>query len=381
MAAHLQYWLFSMQKPIQGSPFQSLQPSQITAVVPSAAVAVRPYRETDRLSWDRFVFAHPHGSPFHLIAWKDSIEATFGFEPMYLVATDGDGEVRGVLPLFLIRNFLVKKALLSSPFAVYGGVLADSDEVRASMAGYIRQMAQELGVAYVELRNAYPEQSLGFEKVIRYVTFTADISHSETALLEKIPRKTRRMVRKSLEHPMYVHTQNEWSADFYDLYSRNLRRLGTPMFPAKHFTQLLQHFRGMADIREVRFNGNTVAAVLTFYFRDQVLPYYGASDPSASPIAPNNFMYFDLMRWGGQNNYRIFDFGRSKKQSGGSYDFKAHWGMLERELPYEMLLVKRKRLPHYGPGNPRFQLAIKIWQQLPLSLTRTLGPALIRLVP
>ena len=105
-----------------------------------------------------------------------------------------------------------------------------------------------------------------------------------------------------------------------------------------------------------------MAAVLSFYFSDQVLPYYGASDPKFNTLAPNNFMYFDLMRWGGQNGYSIFDFGRSKKVK-GSYDFKSHWGMMERELPYELMLIKRKQIPNYTPTNPVFQLPILCWQR------------------
>jgi hypothetical protein len=87
------------------------------------------------------------------------------------------------------------------------------------------------------------------------------------------------------------------------------------------------------------------------------------------------------MRWGGQRGYRTFDFGRSKIASGGSYDFKAHWGMKERILPYEMLLVKRKSLPNFTPRNPAFRLPIKVMQKLPLPLTRIVGPHLVKLVP
>jgi hypothetical protein len=136
----------------------------------------------------------------------------------------------------------------------------------------------------------------------------------------------------------------------------------------------------MVDIREVKLDGKSIAAVLTFYFRDQVLPYYGASDPQFNAAQPNNFMYFDLMRWGGGNGYRIFDFGRSKRVK-GSYDFKAHWGMVERELPYEVMLIERKELPNFTPVNPLFRLPILCWQRLPLAITRALGPWLVRFVP
>jgi FemAB-related protein (PEP-CTERM system-associated) len=345
----------------------------------SDLLLVRAFDESDQAAWDNFVLNHPYGSPFHLIAWKESIEQTFGYRPMYLIATIED-RVAGVLPLFLVKNLLTGKRLISSPFAVYGGILADSDEARIALLRRAQALGDQLGVQDIELRNAWEGQSSGLPRITRYVTFTQEIGPDEAAVLNGIPRKTRAAVRKSLKEGLSSgRTFSTWKT-FEDLYSRNLGRLGTPCFPTQHFATLLEKFRGMADIREVISNGTVVAAVLTFYFRDRVLPYYGASDPKFNAIAPNNFMYYDLMRWGGQNGYRIFDFGRSKKVK-GSYDFKAHWGMMERELPYEIYLIKGKKLPNYSPANPVFRLPILLWQRLPFALAKALGPHLIRFVP
>ena len=334
---------------------------------------------SDERRWDDFVLAHPHGTPFHLVAWKKVIQKNFGYEPHYLMAVDAD-RVRGILPLFLVKNLLVGKALISSPFAVYGGVLADNDAARASLATGARRLGETLGVEYVELRNAHASQCVGFERVSRHVTFTQEIGEDEEAILAKIPRKTRYMVRRSLKEPFSTRKTTDLSG-FEELYARSLRRLGTPSFPTQYFSDLMICFKEAIDVREVVLDGKVASAVMTFYFRDQVMPYYGASDPAFNAAAPNNFMYYDLMRWGGKNGYRVFDFGRSKKSGSGSYDFKSHWGMLERELPYEILLVKRKELPNFSPNNPRFNLAIQIWQHLPLAVTRRLGPYFVRLVP
>jgi FemAB-related protein (PEP-CTERM system-associated) len=328
--------------------------------------------------WDDFVERHPHGSPFHLTAWKQSIEETFGYRPVYAMATSG-GTVQAVLPLFLVSSLLTGKALISSPFAVYGGILATSDAARAGLAQYLSALAQRLKVGHAELRNAYPEQRAGFAPVDRYVTFTQDIVPDDEALLELIPRKTRRMVRKALQLAYTTRMTDDYGA-FEDLYLRNLHRLGTPSFPARHFTNLRKHFGKSVGVREVILEGKVVAAVMNFYFRDQVLPYYGAADPLYNESAPSNFMYYDLMRWAAQQGYRLFDFGRSKKES-GSYHFKEHWGMTIRELPYEMLLVTRKELPNLSPNNPKFELALKVWKSLPYPVTRMIGPHLVKLVP
>ncbi len=328
--------------------------------------------------WDEFVREHPHGSPFHLTAWKRSIEETFGYRAIYLAATAA-GKIEAVLPLFLVSNPLTGKALISSPFAVYGGILASSDEARSALGIYIAAMARSLKVGYLELRNAYPEQRAGFEPVDRYVTFTQDIVPNEEALLELIPRKTRRMVRKALQLAYTTRMTSDATA-FEDLYLRNLHRLGTPSFPSRHFAALQKYFGDAVGIREILLDGKVVAAVMNFYFRDQVLPYYGAADPQFNEFAPSNFMYFDLMRWAATEGYRLFDFGRSKKES-GSYHFKEHWGMTIRELPYEMLLITRKEMPNLSPNNPKFELALKMWKSLPYPVTRILGPHLVKLVP
>jgi FemAB-related protein (PEP-CTERM system-associated) len=344
-----------------------------------AAADVRPMLDRDARPWDEFVLAHALGTPFHLTAWKKSIEETFGYEPRYLIAVQGS-RTRGVLPLFLVKNILVGTALISTPFAVYGGILADSDEVRGALAAEAKRLGETLGAGYVEFRNAYPEQCSGFGVISRYVTFTQEVGPDESAILGAIPRKTRYMVRKALKENFSTRRHRDLS-QFERLYARSLHRLGTPCFPPSHFERLMANFGNMADVRETVLDGKVAAAVFSFYFRDRMLPYYGASDPAFNAVAPNNFMYFDQMRWGGNNGYRIFDFGRSKKENSGSYDFKAHWGMQERDLPYEILLIRRKHLPNYSPNNPRLRVFIRMWRALPFALARMLGPRFLRLFP
>lgn len=348
------------------------------------AVRIRPFghSQEDAVAWDDYVCKHPLGSPFHLTAWKRSVETVFSYESRYLAAEDAQGNLCGVLPLFLVSNLLMGRVLMSTPFAVYGGALADSPAVLEAFAKELRALGETLGVQYVELRNAHEEQRLGFAPIDRYVTFTQEIGPDEEAILNAIPRKTRAAVRKSLKSELSGRKTRDWTK-FEDLYARNLRRLGTPCFPRKWFGTLLENFGPQAsNVHEVVANdGQVTAAVLTLYFRDQVLPYYGASDPVYNPLQPNNFMYYDLMRLGGQSGFHLFDFGRSKREGSGSFDFKAHWGMNERPLPYEILLVRRKELPHYSPNNPKFQFAIRAWQRVPMPVARTVGPFLVRMVP
>lgn len=333
-----------------------------------------------RQQWDEFVLRHPHGSPFHLMAWKDSVERTFGYEPLYLLYQRAGEGIQGVLPLFLVHNLLIGRALISSPFAVYGGILADTEQARVELYQQACALGRELRVEHIELRNAYPEQCVGTPNVSRYVTFSQSVARDEDALLASLPKKTRNMVRKALKNPFTTRRQSVDSSAFEALYSKNMRRLGTPSFPSRHFANLRASFGKSVDIAEVLLEDKVVAVSMNFYFRDQMHTYYAAADPKYNDIAPNTYMYFDHLRWAGQNGYNIFDFGRCKRDT-GVFEFKRHWATEMRELPYEIVLIKRKEMPNFSPTNTKFQPAIKIWQKMPLPLTRAIGPHLIRLFP
>jgi FemAB-related protein (PEP-CTERM system-associated) len=343
------------------------------------SIVVRNFQAEDAGEWDAFVQQHPYGTVFHLTAWKRCIEKTFAFRSTYLVATAG-GEIEGVLPLFLVQNPILKKALISVPFAVYGGILADSDGVLHALYDQANALGRELGVEYIDLRNGYPEQAPAPSNVSQYATFTKTLSGTEEELLETLPKKTRNMVRKALKTPFKTKVETEDITNFESLHSRTLRRLGTPSFPKEHFRAILANFRGKVDIREVVLNDRVMAVSMNFYFRGNMHTYYAAADPEFSALAPNTYMYFDHLRWAGQNGYEIFEFGRSKKGT-GPFEFKTHWGTEMRELPYNMVLVRGTQVPNYSPTNSKFSLAIDLWRRLPLPVTRVLGPKLIRMFP
>ncbi len=342
-------------------------------------IAIRDYSPALRPAWDEFVERHPHGSPFHLIAWKNCIEATFGYRPFYRAAFAGD-TLRGLLPLFLNDNFITGKALLSTPFAVYGGILALDDEALRALAADARALGESLGVQYVELRNAFPDQCAGWSPVERYVSFSRPVEHRDPdALLAAIPKKTRNMIRKALKTPFEVRRVRS-TRDFERLHSLTLRRLGTPSFPPRHFERLVGEFGGQVDVCEVRLEGVCVAASMCFLFRGEMHIYYAASDPRYNALAPNYRMYFDHLLYAAERGCRLFDFGRSKLGT-GTFDFKSHWDTGQRPLPYEIALVRRKQLPNFSPANPKFDLAIRAWQRLPLPITRAIGPWFVRLFP
>jgi FemAB-related protein (PEP-CTERM system-associated) len=164
---------------------------------------------------------------------------------------------------------------------------------------------------------------------------------------------------------------------FFDAFAASQRNLGTPILPKRYFQALKEEFGEACDVLTVTSAGKVVASVLSFYFRDEVLPYYGGGPAEARDLKANDFMYWELMRRSAERGIRVFDYGRSKVGS-GSYSFKKNWGFEPEPLRYQYRLVKAHDVPNVSPNNPKYRLMIEAWRRLPLALANRLGPVLAR---
>lgn len=342
---------------------------------------IRDFDKDDRNRWDAYVEGHPQGTLFHLTAWKEVVQGSFGHRSHYLVAEEGaavgrPGKILGVLPLFEMRSLLFGRYLVSVPFAERGGPLADQPAVTQALVAHAARLADQRRLTYVELRNALPVN--GYPIKALYANFSRPLSPNPDENLQAIPRKSRRMVRIGIKAGLWSETGHRLLNTFYDILAANYHRLGTPIFPKRFFAQFLHTFGPRADILVVRTReGRPIAAVLSFFFRDTVMPYYAGSLFEARALAPNDFMYWELMRRSCLAGYRRFDFGRSKKGS-GSYAFKTHWGFEPQPLAYQYVIQRADALPDLSPANPRFRRWIEVWQRLPHWMTRVLGPPIAR---
>jgi FemAB-related protein (PEP-CTERM system-associated) len=339
------------------------------------------YQAPFRAAWDDYVYRHPMGTPFHLIAWKDVVERSFAFKSRYLLV-EQEGAIRGVLPLFRVGNPLQGKSLISTPFAVYGGPLADTPEDAASLRAEACRMGLEQGVQHVEFREPWPTEAPGLRTKDLYVTFEQELPQEIDKLMAGFPRDTRYMIRKAQKNGLRSEmARGQCELDtFYQIYARSFHHLGTPVFSKRLFSVIQAEFGTQCELTTVWQEKKALASVLSFRFRDSILPYFGGSLFESRQVAANNFMYFEVMKRAMENGVRHFDFGRSKRGS-GSYAFKTQWNMRERPLPYQFFLVRRPDVPNFSPANPKFKLSISVWKAMPFAITKLLGPAVVRLFP
>ena len=348
---------------------------------PSVAPApkIRPFEPGIADRWDRFVREEPRASFFHLIGWKRVMEKTFDYQPCYFYA-ERQGEITGIAPVFLVSNWVVGRCLVSLPLAVYGGVCARDKESEQLLVSRLKQFAVAQQVQSLELRNRNGGLLEGCELNPRYVTFTTQLLSDPESNWKRLPRDTRYMIRKAQKAGLRTRRGLDQLEIFYRLFAISMRRVGTPVFPQVLFENLIEEFQDQMDLLVVYAVDQPVSGVLSFLFRDAILPYYAGATDAARPLAANNFMYWELMREAAQAGTRTFDFGRSRKGT-GAYAFKSQWGMEVESLDYQFFLVKRKAAPNFSPSNPKFRLAAQLWRQLPLKVTSWMGPRVVQWFP
>lgn len=326
--------------------------------------------------WDAFVLAHPQATFFHRSGWMRVIGRVFG-HPCYFLYAEREGRIEGVLPLAEVKSRLFGHSVASLPFGVYGGVAALNDEATAALEAEAERLARGQCAEHLEYRYLGETRHTDWPRQDLYVTFRKEILPDEEANMLAIPRKQRAMVRKGIKNELRAEIDPGVDR-FFALYADNVHRHGTPAMPKKYFQALLDEFGPDAEVLTVTTaDGKPLSTVLSFYFRDEVLPYYAGDDEAARDLAANDFKYWELMRRACARGLKVFDYGRSK-QGTGPYAFKKNWGFEPQPLSYEYRLFKRESIPQNNPNNPKYQLMIKAWRKLPIGLANWLGPFIVK---
>jgi FemAB-related protein (PEP-CTERM system-associated) len=325
--------------------------------------------------WDAFVFGCPEATFFHRAGWQKILRQVFRHDTHYLYA-QANGRIEGVLPLAHVNSLLFGNALVSLPFAVYAGVAASSAEAALALEQEAQKLAQRLGAAHLELRHVQPRHD-DWPRQELYVTFRKALLPTEEANMLAIPRKQRAMVRKGIKNGLTSDVDADVDR-FFALYADNVHRHGTPALPKRYFAELCREFGKDCEVLTVSApDGRPLSSVLSFYFRDEVMPYYAGDDVAARDLAANDFKYWELMRHACARGIKLFDYGRSK-QGTGPYAFKKNWGFEPTPLHYEYQLYKRDAVPQNNPANAKFKLMIETWRRLPLGVANWLGPYVVR---
>jgi len=341
-------------------------------------VAIRAVQDSDAPAWNAFVLDHPNGTVFHHLNWSQSVHAAYGHRAMHQTAWEGDRLV-GVLPLFLVKSLFVGRVLVSVPYATYGGILAGRDEVAQSLLTAAQSLAVENEAAYLELRHREPS-GLDLAEIGHYDTFRKQLPADPANVLAELPKKARAAARHGLAD-LTVQIGPDLLDEVFGLYARTMRRLGSPNYRKSLFRQLSEAYGDEAVCLVVRHGKTAVAGVISFVFRDEIVPYFSGSTATGRAMGASNVMYLKLMEYAVQRGLTQFDFNRTRRDNTGPHAFKRHMGFEPTPLHYQKSLNTADRAPELTPSNRTFALAGTIWRRLPLCMTRPMSSVVTKWVP
>jgi FemAB-related protein (PEP-CTERM system-associated) len=343
-------------------------------------VKVRLLETRDQKRWDEYVQAFPGSSIYHLSAWKRVLEPSLGHPAYYLYAEDEDKGLVGVLPLTHMKSWLFGSRLISLPCFNYGGVCAGDSAVQMALIRQAMEIARTVGAQHIELRQA---ESYPWQLPVKQhrVAMVLDLPGSWSALWQGFSAKLRNQIRKGEQQGFEFRQGGEEELEsFYQVFSRNMRDLGTPVQGKKLFQAVLATFPERARICTVYRGAKPLASGLVLGFRDTLEIPWASSLREYNSSCANMLLYWGVLRYACDAGYAFFDFGRSAPCS-GTCRFKAQWGAKPRPLYWYYWLREGGDLPALHPENPKYHLAIQLWKRMPLPLSRALGPLLARSMP
>lgn len=334
----------------------------------------------DAARWDAYVNAAPGAALYHLHGWKQVIEESFGHRTHYLAAQDEAARIVGVLPLAELRSRVFGTMLVSLPFFNYGGVCADPGEVRDALFDAAVNLASDRRADFLEVRHE-DDWSRDLPRKTAKVAMRLELAPSPDEVWKQLGSKLRNQVQRPRKEGMTASVGRADLLDaFYDVFAANMRDLGTPVYGKAFFASILRRFPERTWIVTVSHDGQPVAAGFLAGFKDRLEIPWASSLKSHNRLSPNMLLYWTCLEAACERGYRVFDFGRSTPGE-GTYRFKEQWGARPHPLYWYYWMRGGGPLPQVNPKNPKYQLAIALWRRLPLSVTRRLGPHVVKYIP
>lgn len=332
--------------------------------------------------WDAYVDKHPGATPYHYSAWLESVKMTYGMGIYYLMVNQGDNVV-GVLPLVLIKKPMERGVLVSLPYCDMCSVLADGSRAEAGLLREAVRLSMVLKVKSIDLRGPIKNAEfshLGFilqQKMLDKVSMVLKLPDSSEDLWNGFKSKLRSQVRKAEKNGLtFVWGSLEDVDDFYNVFSRNMRDLGSPVHSRRWFESVLHSYGSNAGLGLVYKGEVPVGGAIILKTGSRLAVPWASTLRNFNRLSPNMLLYWNMLKFAVNNNCLIFDFGRSTPGE-GTYRFKAQWGARPEKLNWYSLgqnLEQGKASCLFGPSSR--QLTERIWRSLPLPAANFLGPLL-----
>ncbi len=329
---------------------------------------------------DRFVKESESSNLYHDYRWGEIAERCFGHRYRVLLSENAEGVIDGLFPFVHFDSLAFGNFIVSMPYFNYGGVAANDDAARRTLIEEAIRMARDLKARHIEFRQ---ERSLGdgLHEKTHKVSMRLRLPASPDDLWKSFPSKLRSQVKVPRKAGLICRMGRLEELDaFYAVFSRNMRDLGTPVYPKSFFRMILESFPSNSCIATVYKEEQPVASGFLAGFKDRLEIPWASSVRDHNRLSPNMLLYWSCLEYGCEKGYDVFDFGRSTRGE-STYRFKEQWGAAPSPMIWSYWVREGCEVPELSPRNPKYRLAIEIWKRLPLPVTRMVGPRIIGNIP
>lgn len=315
----------------------------------------------------------------HRIGWLRVFERSFGHKSSYLMAIDNE-RIKGIFPMVCIKGILRRKLFISLPWIDYGGICADSQEIEELLLTKAIEFVKKENAQFLEMRSVNGS-GLGLKTKEDKVTFILPLTPNPEEIWKSFKAKVRNQVRKAVKSGLKVDIGGETHLKhFYRVFGENMRDLGTPVWGYSLFKNIIQEFPLDTKVILVKLGKKVVGGALMLLWKDRVYIPSASSLRSYFRYCPNDLLYWEAIKYGCENGFKYFDFGRSSWDS-GTFKFKKQWGGEIKQLHWQYYLNSIDEIPSLNPSNPKYKMAIKLWRKLPLSVANHFGPKIVKHFP
>ncbi len=370
---------FKTTKDISVHAEATSKPRYIPDAIPADNIHICLLQQNDHASWQSYIKQHPSASIYHRLEWKQLIQDVFGHRCYYFTAKTRTGQICGVLPLVRLSSSMFGDFMVSMPFFNYGGAIADSAEIEQALIAAANTQAAKQGLSHIEYRDDIHRKDMPVrtDKVNMILPLPGDTD----TLWQNLGAKLRSQIKRAQrEHHEIIIGQHDCLHDFYYVFARNMRDLGTPVYSKKLFHRILDSFTETSHIVIIKLDNRPVAGAFLLGHGEYLEIPWASTIRDVNHLSINMLLYWEVLKLSISQGYSIFDFGRSSRNA-GTYRFKQQWGAQPQPCYWHYWLPEGREMPKLNPDNPKYTLAIRLWQKLPVWASKLIGPAVVRNLP
>jgi FemAB-related protein (PEP-CTERM system-associated) len=329
--------------------------------------------------WDAFVRARSDASFYHLYPWMRINGRAFDHAVHPFGAVE-DGALVGVLPVVQLKSALFGNLACSMPFVNFGGVVAASPEAELALLGAAEELVARERMKYLEIRGTRPAAK-ELPTSTRKVSMTIDLTPGADKLWNNFKSGHRQEIRRAYKQGLTAKTGGlDLLPPFYEIIAECWRDLGTPFYKRSYFEMLFEEFGDALRITMVYAGKTPVAAEMSAFHNGVVEGMWLGTRAAWRRQLAGYVLYWEAIKYAAERGMTRYHLGRSTADSNAE-TFKKKWNATATQLYWQYIMAAGREMPDLNPDSPKYQLAIRMWQRLPVGVTRIIGPSLARCIP